>query len=156
MFKTRTSQLLFVIMIMAMLSACQKRHHASVQKIVGSSQSREPLSLRTLTGVREGYYAYVQATFVRDESESPSTEEDVPDSLALEMTIEVGVPSHLVSGRFQLYMAKDVLEGTVTSPYIYFVGGQGGVPGFGGTFLFLTVKGDSYNVYIPPSELKKG
>ncbi|MFQ6674676.1 MAG: hypothetical protein ACE5GH_07865 [Fidelibacterota bacterium] len=142
-------------MAVLLLMSCQKSQQASVDRFLDTSAIRQPLRLRTLTGVRDGYYVYVHTVFIREESPSDDRS-GMADSLTMDLSIRIGVPSRFLSGTFELYGDTDVSRGAVTSSHIYFAGGQGGLPGFGGTFLFRAAPGDSFKVYIPPSELRKG
>ena len=69
--------------------------------------------------------------------------------------LRIGVPSQLSSGNYRLYENRQLFKGSMSSSYIYFTGGQGRLPGFGGDFLFKTSGGASYKINLPPAELKR-
>ena len=136
---------------------CQKKtEEASVRIIGDDSAVLLPMHLLKVKGRRDGYYAYIHAKFVSDNQFISSEKPAVPDSIIMEISIEIGVPSQLSSGNYRLYENRQLFEGSVSSSYIYFTGGQGGPPGFGGNFLFITSGGASYKINIPPGELTKG
>ena len=114
-----------------------------------------PMHLLKVTGRRDGYYAYIHAKFVSNNHFISSEEPTVPDSIIMEISIEIGVPSQLSSGNYRLYENRQLFKGSVSSSYIHFTGGQGGLPGFGGDFLFKTSGGASYKINLPPEELKR-
>jgi len=144
------------LVVLSLFIGCQNSKQPSVERFVGNSGTILPLRLNAVTGYRYGYYVDIDVSFIRKEQISPTDKINTPDSLKLHVVLEVGVPTRLATGTYQLYIGKDSFRGTISSPYIYFTGGQGGLPGFGGTFQFQTVKGESYKVYIPPRELKRG
>ena len=114
-----------------------------------------PMHLLKVKGRRDGYYAYIHAKFVSNNHFISSGDPTFPDSIIMEISIEIGVPSQLSSGNYRLYENRQLFKGSVSSSYIHFTGGQGGLPGFGGDFLFKTSGGASYKINLPPGELKR-
>ena len=60
-----------------------------------------PMHLLKVKGRRDGYYAYIHAKFVPDNHSISSKELIVPDSIIMEISIKIGVPSQLSSGNYR-------------------------------------------------------
>ncbi|MBI4551672.1 MAG: hypothetical protein HY710_05350 [Candidatus Latescibacteria bacterium] len=144
-----------VSLFTVLLIACQGAQSASVEQIRGSTASRLPLRLQACTGLREGYTVHGTFRFVRDPSGNPITGIVPPESLIVQIEAEPGVPTRFISGTFRLYTKEGPLQGTVSAPSLTFLGGQGGRPSLGGTFLLKANQGDSYKVSLPPTELAR-
>ena len=151
----RFSRLNLVFFGILFFYCCQKTEEASVRIIGDDSAVLLPMHLLKVKGRRDGYYAYIHAKFVSDNHFISSEELIAPDSIIMEISIKIGVPSQLSSGNYRLHKNRQLFKGSVSSSYIYFTGGQGGLPGFGGVFLFKTSGGTSYKINLPPAELKR-
>ncbi|MEE8329512.1 MAG: hypothetical protein V3R54_06250 [Thermodesulfovibrionia bacterium] len=126
-----------------------------MERITEKSTILLPIQMYKVKGYRDGYYAFVQVKFAFLNRLIPGIITVPPDSIIMDLTIKIGIPSRLSRGNYHLYKNEKLLEGPVTSSYIYFTGGQGGLPGFGGTFIFEPELGVSYRINIPAAELKR-
>jgi len=144
---------LLLICSFSVFISCENKNPTGVEKINGESALLLPLELHKLKGFRDGYYAYVSAKFIGD-GQIASNLESVPDSIVLELSIKIGVPSLLYSGKYIWYENEQIITGPVESSYLHFTGGQGGLPGFGGTYLFKT-DAAAYRIKIQPRELSR-
>ena len=151
----RFSRLNIVFFGILFFYCCQKTEEASVRIIGEDSAVLLPMHILKVKGRRDGYYAHIHAKFVSDNHSISSKELIVPDSIIMEISIKTGVPSHLSSGNYRLHKNRQLFTGSVSSSYIYFTGGQGGLPGFGGVFLFKTSDEASYKINLPPAVLKR-
>ena len=74
--------------------------------------------------------------------------------LLMDLDFEIGVPTRLISGRYRWALEGSVLEGTVRSSSVTFLGGQSDNPNLGGVFQLLDTAGEPvFRVTLPTSEV---
>jgi len=76
--------------------------------------------------------------------------------LLMDLDFEIGVPTRLISGRYRWALEGSVLEGTVRSSSVTFLGGQSDNPNLGGVFQLLDTAGNPvFRVTLPTSEVAR-
>jgi len=126
-----------------------------VEKINDNTKILLSLRLDSFTGLRDGYAIRGKIIFLYDKTSVSSIKTFTPDSLILNIVVEPGVPTRFISGKFRLRNRGKLFHGPVTSTSLTFLGGQGALPSLGGTFLLKANQGESYEVYIPPTEIAR-
>lgn len=127
--------------ILLLLIGCAPKKEAGVSRLTIQGKERLPMELRLITGQREGYTTHAEWKY----SETGSQ-----DTLAMQITLEPGVPTKFVRGTY----TWKTFSGEVTCSSIDFFGGQGGRPSIGGNFSFSTTDGENYVVFLPTTELQ--
>ena len=130
---------------MLLLAACGESRRMAVQDLA-SHEYLSSFTLQSAAGTRDGDRLHAQAIF----SDSSSI-------LTVELHFAIGSPTTLESGVWRWSRSGQLLNGTVASRSVTFLGGQDGPPSIGGTFDLLGSDSVArYRVNIPVTVLKTG
>jgi hypothetical protein len=139
--------------IMALgLGGCSRDNTATVVELSGQQPTPLPLRLASLTGVRAGYLvnATLQFTALSQQTSADASQ------LAVRVVLRVGIPTTFERGDYELVLQGERHAGPVTSPSLTFLGGQGGNPSIGGTFVLHDSDGaPAYRVTLPNTVMRR-
>ncbi len=127
--------------ILLLLTSCTPKKEAGVSRLTAQGKEKLPIELCLITGQRKGYTAHAEWKYAETGSQ---------DTLAIQITLEPGVPTKFVRGTY----TWKTFSGEVTCSSIDFFGGQGGRPSIGGNFSFSTTDGEKYVVFLPTTGLQ--
>ncbi len=145
--------LVLLAFVVLSLGGCGEENTAIVVALTGDQSTPLPLRLTSLTGMRADYLVKAAMHFAVS-PQQPSA--SAATQLVVHIVLRVGIPTTFESGRYELVWEGVRHAGRVTAPSLTFLGGQGGNPSIGGTFLLQSASGASaYRLTLPNTVLRR-
>jgi hypothetical protein len=145
--------LICLAIVVLCLGGCGRESPATVVALHDDQSSPLPLRFAGLTGVRADYLvkAAMRFTASPQQASAPATTQ-----LVVDIVLRVGIPTTFESGRYTLVLEGVRHAGRVTAPSLTFLGGQGGNPSIGGTFLLHSAIGPpAYRITLPNTVMRR-
>ena len=145
--------LVLLALVVLSLGSCGQENTATIVALTGDQSTPLPLRLTSLTGMRADYLIKAAMHFTVS-PQQPSA--SAATQLVVHIVLRVGIPTTFESGRYELVWEGEPHAGRVTAPSLTFLGGQGGNPSIGGTFLLHSASGASaYRITLPNTVLRR-